>query len=59
MKKNYLAPNLEVILIASQQLLAGSITQNTVDAVDMNSGEFGSREFEEELDTDIFNLLNM
>lgn len=42
MKKKYVTPNMEIVKThATQQLLAGSVYQNTDAAEEMNSGEFG------------------
>ncbi|MBQ8714354.1 MAG: hypothetical protein IJ552_03990 [Prevotella sp.] len=53
MKKTYMTPDMEVVKInAQQQLLAGSVSENISDAVGMGSGEFGSHQLEELLDSD-------
>lgn len=43
MKKIYLSPKIEVINIATQQLIAASITENAGSPSGMDSGSFGSR----------------
>lgn len=43
MKKIYLSPKTEVINIATQQLIAASLTESTTGTPGQNSGNFGSR----------------
>lgn len=46
-KRDYCRPQMAVYnLKMSAPLLAGSITESSVNAEEMNNGSFGSREFE-------------
>ena len=43
MKKTYIFPEVKVVNIKVQNILAGSYTENTGSASEMSSGSFGAR----------------
>ena len=43
MKKTYMIPTMKVVNIKVQKILAGSYTENTGSASEMDSGSFGAR----------------
>ena len=54
MKKIYLSPKIEVINIATQQLIAASLTESTSGASGLDTGSFGSR-MDDEWDIELLN----
>lgn len=59
-KKMYISPDMELIIIsASQQLLAGSVTVSIDDAADMPSGEFGAPDLNDLIGLNIPGLPNI